>query len=121
MEFENEVHVAWSPGARVVVGSPMLPLFGAVIVGFVLGAAIAMLAQRHRNARGRPCLGDAARRQVDVCPTGESVVPIPVLTMPEQDQLVLPAMCDRLPRRTVLTSHVSISSQPAGVNSGCGE
>ena len=59
MEFENEVQVAWSPGARVVVGSPLLPLFGAVVVGFVLGAAIAMLAQRHRNARGGPCQSEA--------------------------------------------------------------
>jgi len=59
MEFENEVHVAWSPGARVVVGSPVLPLFGAVVVGFVLGAAIATLAQRYRNARGRPCQSEA--------------------------------------------------------------
>jgi hypothetical protein len=59
MEFENEVQVAWSPRARVVVGSPMLPLFGAVVVGFVLGAAIAMLARRHRSARGRPCQSEA--------------------------------------------------------------
>ena len=54
MEFENEVRVAWSPGARVVVGSPLLPLFGGLVVGFILGAVIAMLAQRHRTARGRP-------------------------------------------------------------------
>jgi hypothetical protein len=54
MEFENEVQVAWSPGARVVVGSPLLPLFGALVVGFTLGAVIVMLAQRHRSAGGRP-------------------------------------------------------------------
>jgi len=49
MEFENEVRVALSPGAQVVVGSPVLPLFGAVIIGFVLGVAVATLAQRRRG------------------------------------------------------------------------
>jgi hypothetical protein len=55
MEFENEVRLAFSPGARVVVGYPLVPLLAAVAIGCVLGAAIAMLAQRPRSARcGRP-------------------------------------------------------------------
>ena len=62
MEFENEVRVALSPGARVVMGSPVLPLVVAVLTGFVLGVAVATLAQRRRGRcwRRRSSAGGAA-------------------------------------------------------------
>ena len=49
MEFENEVGVTLSPGARVVVASPLLPLSGAVVIGFVVGVVVTKLAQRRRG------------------------------------------------------------------------
>lgn len=39
---------AFSPGAPVVAGYTLVPLLAAVAIGFLLGAAVAMLAQRHR-------------------------------------------------------------------------
>jgi len=57
MELENEARVSFSPGARVVVGSPLLPLLGAAALGFAMGLAIARLTWRGRRDgwwRGRP-------------------------------------------------------------------
>lgn len=51
MEFKTEAQLIFSPGGRVVVGSPIAPLLGAVAIGFILGVAVAMLACRGRSGR----------------------------------------------------------------------
>lgn len=53
MEFESEARVILSPGARVVVGSRLLPLACVAALGLIVGVVVATMVGCRRRGRAR--------------------------------------------------------------------
>jgi len=53
MEFESEARVILSPGARVVVGSRLLPLACVAALGLIVGVVATMVGCRRRGRARR--------------------------------------------------------------------